>query len=159
MKSQMMIWGCNRSQAECLLLLIQQTAAFQMPYHCNSQTQLRCVIHPSETDCTYRFQSHSLTWSLLLKNLPLGFYQIHIRPARGFLFVCSCFRWNFWAREKTTGILVGGALSQKTRNPIQLLKKVHSIWDKYLLVYAPAMRSGSTVSSSFILHILDVLPH
>lgn len=38
---------------------------FKKTYHCNSRTQLRCVIHPAETDFTSRFQSRSLTSSFL----------------------------------------------------------------------------------------------
>ena len=121
-ETQMMIRGCNRSQ-----VCGEHLNVFHFSF--SRQQRFKCLItvipKPSwgvwfipqrqiaHTD--FRFRSHSLTWSLLLKNLSPGFYQIHIRPARGFLFVCSCFRWNVWAREKTAGILVWGVSEPKNK--------------------------------------------
>lgn len=65
-----MIRACNGSQVcvECLdvrCLSFSRRRRFKKTYHCNSRTQLRCVIHPAETDFTSRFQSRSLTSSFL----------------------------------------------------------------------------------------------
>lgn len=106
-----MIRACYGSQVcverlDVRRLSFSRRRRFKKTYHCNSRTQLRCVIHPAETDFTSRFQSRSLTSSFL-----------KVPPPHPLLrdFCCALFFYLFFLLEfpHATGFFAGGLLSQK----------------------------------------------
>lgn len=91
-----MIRACNGSQVcverlDVCCLSFSRRRRFKKTYHCNSRTQLRCVIHPAETDFTSRFQSRSLTSSFLKIPPPHPL----LRDFWCVLFFYWFFCWNF----------------------------------------------------------------
>lgn len=61
----MMIWGRNESQVwQAFIFVFSRQQRFKRRITVHLRAQLRCVIHRSETDSTYRFQSRSPTESL-----------------------------------------------------------------------------------------------
>lgn len=76
----------------------------------------------------FRFQSHSLTWSFLLKNPPP--WVLSNLPSSRICVVCGCFWCNFWAREKTLEFLYEESREVQD-NYSKKSEGVHLVLDKF----------------------------
>ena len=167
MRCQMMIRGCNRSQVcgkhlNVVYFLFSRQQRFKCLITVIPKPSWGVWFIPrrqiSHTDFSRTLQHDPCYW----KSGPLlGFIKFTFAPLQDLSFVCGCFfRQNYSEQtSKTAGILVRGVLSQKNKKCniqkhfLEKSESLHSILDKYLSVYAPA------VSSCLFPHILDVLPH
>lgn len=91
----MMIWGRNESQVwQAFIFVFSRQQRFKRRITVHLRAQLRCVIHRSETDSTYRFQSRSPTESLRKTRHLLFIIKFPFALLWDFLFICVCFHWS-----------------------------------------------------------------
>lgn len=119
MKFQTMIWDCNRSQVcgehlNVFCFLFSRQQRFKSLITVIPKLSWDVWFIP-QRQISHTDFSHSLTWSFL-KNLPRLWVFYPVRPARGFLFLWSCFSLEFLTeRRKTTGFLHEESLSQENK--------------------------------------------
>lgn len=135
-----------------------------MPYQCNSQTQLRCVIHPSETDSTYRFHISVALSNMILvteKAAPWVLSNSHSPLLGGFLCLFVLFL-SGGENHRKSCMRRAQPKNKKSNTTTQKKSEgMQSILDKYLLVYAPAIRNRRAICVelfySFTFHILGLI--